>query len=107
MTQSMKAIWIPVLVALVLIGSTATTNVSADEGHHEGLLMNLSTRQIAILNRSHSASNVYPLADLVQVTRNGVRANLRDLRRGDAVQILTETRFQQEFVVTVNAVADD
>ena len=69
--------------------------------------MNLRAGQIAILNRSRSATNVYPLANLVQVTRNGVRANLRDLRRGDSVQILTETRFQQEFVVTVNAVADD
>lgn len=105
MTQSVKLIWTLVLLAVVTIGWGASA--CADEGHHEGLLMNLSPGQIAILNRSHSATNVYPLANLVQVTRNGVRANFRDLRRGDAVQILTESRFQQEFVVTVNAVADD
>ncbi len=105
MTQFVKPIWILFLLAVVTFGWGA--GACADEGHHEGLLMNLRAGQIAILNRSHSATNVYPLANLVQVTRNGVRANLRDLRRGDAVQILTETRFQQEFVVTVNAVADD
>lgn len=103
MTQSMKTVWSLFLVAVVTIALGA--GACADEGHHEGLLMNLRAGQIAILNRSHT--NVYPLANLVQVTRNGVRAHLRDLRRGDAVQILTESRFQQEFVVTVNAVADD
>lgn len=107
MTQPMKSIWIPVLLAVLLMGSGADTDVCADEGHHEGLLMNVRAGQIAILNRSRSATNVYPLANLVQVTRNGLRANLRDLRPGDSIQILTETRFQREFVVTVNAVADD
>jgi len=107
MTQATKALSILVLLSLILVGPAATQFASADEGHHEGLLMNLGSGRIAILNRSHSATNVFPLANLVQVTRNGRPANLRDLRRGDAVQILTETRFQSEFVTTVNAISDD
>jgi hypothetical protein len=79
----------------------------ADESHHEGMFVGVRAGQIVIVDRSRLATQVYPMTNFVKVTRNGREAALSDLQRGDSVQIMTETRFRMEYVISVEAVGDD
>lgn len=79
----------------------------ADERDHEGLLAGMAPGKIAIVNRSQSAINVYPLGDRVKVTVDGNPATFRNLARGQMVILTTETRFGGEFVIAVAALTTD
>lgn len=92
------------LIATAVVATRET--LRADETHHEGMLVSVRGSQIAILNREHTETLVFPMAAFVQVTRNGRDASLGDLRRGDAVQVFTRTQFQTEYVTSVAAVSE-
>lgn len=95
------------LLSLVMAAVIATREtLPADETHHEGMLVGVRGSQIAILNRERTETLVFPMAAFVQVRRNGMDANLGDLRRGDAVQVFTRTQFQTEYVTSVAAVSE-
>jgi len=78
--------------------------VTADLGHAEGTLVRVTPSQIVLTNRDQTAAVAYPLGPFVRVTRNGQTATLRQLARGDRVQVLTETRLGREFVTTILAI---
>lgn len=93
-----------VFVALAVTASLIPAVVAADEFHHEGCFLGMKVGRITILNRDGTMLRSFPLADLVQVTRNGRPANLSDLVSGDLVQLTTELRLQQEYVIVIAAI---
>ena len=78
---------------------------TADEGHHEGTFIAANFTRIMILNRDQQMSEVFPLAGLIKVTKNGYDAGINDLIRGDMVQLTTEVRLGTEFVTGISAVS--
>lgn len=90
------------LLSLLFIGNGGS--LQADEMTHEGTFLGSGVGRILILNRDQISTRSIPVSGLVKVERNGSSAILKDLVRGDLVQVTTQVRLGTEVVISILAI---
>lgn len=95
------------LLAVGLVAAMSMSQTSAEENQHDGFFVGVNRGMIVIATHDRTASHALPLANVVFVTRNGRDASLKDLVRGDLVQLKTQTWFGHELVVAIAGLSTD